>query len=232
MAAGVKSGKKRASGETTAAEITKEESERLDQPIDDKVLHEEREKQFRTPGFARMRLDWTSEDRIVIERAKQAVDGRILKNFIDAYEVMNVVFDLVRTPEFDIQTGEIKVDRWGFKIWKQNQDGSYDEDFTRLTLKQKEDLLFKITTRLFEWAQRAGDAWGEAMLAKSQWEERFSREFDQPMSGTVDDRRAVGNIGSVEERYFAIFLTWYSRRADAIVRSVELLGQRLKDSMG
>ena len=69
------------------------------------------------------------------------------------------------------------------------------------------------------------------MFAKAQWEERFSIAFDAPMSGTVDDRRAAGNIDAREERYFAIFLSLYSRKADSIVRSMELLSQRLRDSM-
>ena len=34
--------------------------------------------------------------------------------------------------------------------------------------------------------------------------QRFALAFDAPMSGTVDDRKAAGNIDAREERYFAI----------------------------
>jgi hypothetical protein len=84
---------------------------------------------------------------------------------------------------------------------------------------------------MFGWEQRAADAWGEAMFAKAQWEERFAIDYDAPFTGTIEDRTAKGNIGAREERYFAIFLSLYSRKADAVVRSLALLGQRLKDSM-
>lgn len=230
MAKGVRSGQTRASGETTAEEVATEVSEELDQPT--KVeLPEERERTFRTPGFSRMRIDWKPDDRLVIEQARLAVEGRITRNFADAYQVMYEVYDVVRTPVADPETGEVRVDKYGLKEWQKNSTGTYVEDWTRLTQREKERFLFVITTRIFDWGQRAGDAWGEAMLAKAQFTERFAVAFDAPMSGTIDDRTAAGNIDAREERYFAIFLTWYSRRADALVRSMEMLSQRLRDSM-
>ena len=230
MSAGVKSEQVRASGKTAAEEEAEVESESMTDNMDDRVLHEEREKTFRTPGFARMRTDWLSPDRAIIQRMQASVDGRILHNFQDAYQVMYEVYELVRTPKLD-DDDEVVRDQWGFPVWVQTPSGSYEEDWTRLTSKQKENLLFTITTRLFDWEQRAADAWGEAMFAKAQFEERFAIAFDAPMSGTVDDRRAAGNMDAREERYFAIFLTLYSRKAEAIVRTLSLLGQRVKDSM-
>lgn len=227
----VKPAQPRASGETGAEEEVKKASEEADQPIAVPNLPgEDPKSKHRTPGFARMRTSWHGDDRAIVQRAKDTVNGQIVVNFNDAYEVMNQIYDLVRSPEVD-ENGEIKRDQFGWPVWARTPTGGYDEDFTRLSLKQKEDLLFRITTRLFDWEQRAGDAWAEAMFAKAQWEERFSIGFDAPMAGTVDDRKAAGNLEAREERYFAIFLSTYSRKADAIVRTMSLLGQRLKDSM-
>jgi hypothetical protein len=226
----VEKGKTRASGETTAEEVTKEESEQLEEPIKAE-LPEERQRKFNTPGFARLRTAWSKEDWLIVERAQNAVNGRILDNFQDAYQIMYEVYDLVRTPLVDESTGEIQTDQWGLTLWKQNPSGSYEENWTKLTNKEKENILFAITTRLFEWEQRAADAWGEAMFAKAKWEERFSTEFDAPVAGTVEDRRARGNMQAADDKYFAIFVTLYSRKAEAIVRSLSLIGQRIKDSM-
>ena len=77
----------------------------------------------------------------------------------------------------------------------------------------------------------SSDAWGEAMFAKAMWEETFSIGYSASVSGTIDDRTAAGRIGAAEERYFAIFMTLYSRKAEAITRSMALLGQRLKDTL-
>lgn len=221
----------RASGLTAAEEVTREVSEEADKTVDPEVLPEERKRTFRTPGFSRMQLDWQGDDRDVVQRARDAVEGRIQEQFVDAFQVMYQVYDAVRTPEVDPETGEKKVDRWGLTIWKRTPSGDYEEDWSRLTRQERENLLFIITTRLWDWEQRSADAWGEAMMAKAKWEERFAIEYDKPSAGTMDDRRARGNIGATEERYFAIFVTWYSKRAEAVVNTMGLVGQRLKDSL-
>ena len=227
---GIESGKVRAGGETAASEEAKEEVEKLSEPMEQE-LPEEKDKKWRTPGFARMRMDWRSDDAPIISQAKSAVDGRIVANFSDAYQVMFEVYDLVRTPLVDEETGEIKTDQYDFTLWKQTPSGNYEEDWSKLTLREKEKFLFTITTRMVDWEQRSADVWMEAMFAKAQFEERFSIAFDAPMSGTVDDRKAAGNLDAREERYFAIFLTAYSRKVEALVRTLGLLAQRIKDSM-
>ena len=231
MSTGIKSGKVRASGEKAASEEAQAEIQKMDEPMEVE-LPEEREKKFRTPGFSRMRLDWRGEDSHIVSQAVAAVEGMITTKFSDAYEVMYQVYDLVRTPLVDEKTGEIQVDQWGLTLWKQTPSGSYEEDWSKMTLKEKEHFLFTITTRIFDLEQRAGNVWMEAMFAKAQFDERFAIAFDAPMSGTVDDRRAAGNIDAREERYFAIFLTAYSRKVDALVRTLGLLAQRIKDTMG
>lgn len=219
---------RRASGEPVAEEVAKEEGENLDQPLAPE-MPEEREKKFRTPGFTRMRFDWRSEDKPVIERARSYVQSQILQQFSDAYEVINDIYEIVREPARD-EAGNPLRDQFGFTIYKR-EHGKLDEDFTRMTMKQKEHFMHLIVTRMFDWEQRANDLWLEAMMAKSQFEERFAIGFDAPVVGTVDDRRAFGNLEAREERYFAIYLTALSRRADGVVRSMVNLGQRLKDSL-
>ena len=224
-------GQTRAHGETTAEDVTREQSEALTEPPDATLPGDEPRSRHRTPGFARMRTTWNGDDHLVFQHARDAVEERILHNFTGAFEVMNQVYEIVRTPETHPVTGEVLRDAHGFVVWVQTPNGTYDEDFTRLTTAQREHLLFLITTRLFEWSQAAADAWLEAMLAKSQWEERFALGFDAPATGTIEARTAQGNIAAREERYFAIFVSAYSRKADAVVKSMELLAQRLKDVM-
>lgn len=220
-----------ASGKTQTQEQTEAASEAAHEPVEDAVLPEERKVSFRTPGFARMKLDWNTDDRPVVERAKAAVEGRIIRLFGDAYAVMYDLYKIVRTPVVDPATGEPKVDQFGFYQWEQDEAGDYIEDWSNLGMRQREDFLFKITTRLFDWEQRAADLWMESMLAKGQWEERFASQYDAPVSGTIDDRRARGNMHSTDERYFAIYTAALSKKADAVVRTMTLLSQRIKDSM-
>lgn len=197
-------------------------------------LHEDRTHENRTPGFSRMRTEWQGQDAITVAQVTGIVDNRILVNFSDAYAVMHELYEVVREPVLaDEVQGVVLTDAHGFTVWKRNHTGAYIEDYSRLTHKHRENLLFQITTRIFEWEQKAADAWGEAMFAKAQFEERFSLTFaDAPGSRpTVDDRTQHARSSAREERYFAIFQSLYSRKADAIVRSMTLLSQRLKDTI-
>jgi len=194
----------------------------------------ERTRELRTPGFSRMvaHTDWTTEDRAVVNGLRDVVDGRILTRFAGAYQIMSDIYDAVREPEVD-GNGEVVKDHLGFTVWKRQPTGAYIEDFGRLTNKEREDALYRITTSLFEWEQVAADVWGEAMFAKAQWEERFAIAFQIEHQGkdTIEGRTQSGRLGARDERYFAIFMSLYSRKADAIVRTMERLGQRLKDTL-
>lgn len=227
----------RASGETQESEVTRAESDALFEPVvdgDDALPHlpeEGHQLRFRTPGFSRMRTDWHGPEGETVREVLHVIDERIQREFLDAFEVMNDLYELVRTPEVDAH-GDPILDNFGFKVWRRRDNGTWDEDWTRLTRSQKENFFFEITARLFSWEQRAADRWTESMLAKGQWEERFSIGYQLPEGrATIEDRTARAKTDSADERYFAIFSAAYSRRADSIVRVMQLLGQRLKDSL-
>ena len=157
------------------------------------------------------------------------VTQRIGQRFSDAFEIMYEIYDEVREPE--MVNGVPKTDEFGMTEWKVNAAGKYIEDWSKITLRQRERFLYLITTRLFDWTQRAAELWGESMMAKALWEEAFAIGFESLKGGrpTIDDRRARGTRESAQDRYYAILTAYYSRKADAIVRVMELLSQRLKD---
>lgn len=220
-----------APGISRAAHQAVDEAAETSEQIAEAEVDLDRTKETKTPGFSRMRVEWNPHDAPILASLKQIVDSRIVTTFVDAYEIMESVYDLVREKEVD-EHGRVAIDRFGYSIWKRNPTGSYVEDFSVLTSREREDLLFRITTRLFDWKQRAADMWGDAMFAKAQWEEAMALGFDEPQGRlTVDDRTHKGRIYSREERYFAIFLSLMSRRADSIVSSMEMIALRLSQRM-
>jgi|JI10StandDraft_1071094.scaffolds.fasta_scaffold22167_5 hypothetical protein len=230
----VASNKKRAHGETGAVEGAKEASEGMTQEIEQQ-LPEERARHWRTPGFSRMRYTWaTTEDEVVIHRAQVEVEQVIQNLFSDAFIIVSRIFDIVREPEVD-QTGAPRTDEHGLPVWKRLLDGGYSDDYSKLTRKQREDFMFQITTNLFLWEQRAASVWGDAMFSKAQFEERFAVAYDEPGEirgrDTVEGRTARANAAAAEDRYYAIYLSILSRRADAVMRSLDRLGMRIKDAM-
>lgn len=231
MSAGIHPGQTRASGSTVAVEVGSEVSEELLADIEEASLDTERQRVFSSLSFSRMRTTWRPEEAAAISRMHEAVDQAMEDRFPDAYELMYDVYNEVREVEAD-EDGEVQVDAHGLPLWKRTAGGGYVEDWSRLTLRYREDLIYRITTRIFAWQQDAADLWGEAMMAKALWQESFSHHFESEQGrSTVDARTARGNVGSAEDRYYAVYVSLLSKKADALVRSMELLGQRLKDTM-
>jgi hypothetical protein len=212
-----------------AQQAVRAESKGADEVAEVRV-HEDHTRELKTPGFSRMRTEWSGPEAAQISGLRHIVDGRILTLFPDAFVLMNDLWDIVREPVRDQDTGFPIKDAHGFNVWARTESGAFVEDYSRLGMREREDLLFRITTNIFEWKQRQVDMWGDAMFAKAIWEEAFSLGFTEPMGRlTVDDRTNRARVHATDERYFSIFQSLLSRRADAVVASLETLGQRLKD---
>ena len=217
-----------------AQEVADEVSAEADRPIE-VTTDPERTREMSSTNFSRMAVttEWTREDATEIRMIHDIIDGRILHNFADAYAIMNEVYDIVRVPEVDERTAVIRTDRFGFTVWKKGVNGAFIEDWSLLGIKQREHLLYRITAFLFEWEQRQAEAWVEAMFAKAKWEERFAEAFSEPAGRVTDEQRTqAGRLGARQERYFAIFLSGYSRKADSVVKSMERLALRLSQGVG
>lgn len=222
----------RKSGNSAAQEEAEKQADTIDDaPQGAKVDVESEEDWFRAPGFQRMRTAWEGEDKRQMDRVQGTIDRVVFETFQDAYAVMSDLYDLVREPMTNEHGEEIR-DSLGFIVWAKNPlTGAYIEDWTALSMKQREDFLFRITTSLFEWEQRSADLWTRAMFSKGMFVERFSIEYDAPISGTIDDRNARGNKQAAEDRYFALMNSAVSRKAEALVRSMTNLMLRLKDTL-
>ncbi len=220
-------------GDTTASHEASKSADEATTPVETEALPEEREEWFRAPGFQRMKVAWEGQDKAMLDRAQHAISRRIWDTFPEALAIMNDIYETVRLKEPNPVTSEPMVDGFGFTVWqKDSLTGAYIEDWTLLDSRQKEHFLFRIATQIFEWEQRSADLWTEAMFSKGMFTERFSIEFDAPIHGTVDDRNARGNKEAAEDRYFAIYNAAVSRKAEAIVRSMNILMLRLKDTLG
>jgi hypothetical protein len=226
-----KSGQTRGSGMKAAAEEAAEQVAKMDEPVDipDKDLDKLR--RFRSPGFSRIRAEWSFEERTVVDMVTGTVERRIREVFADAFVIMDDLYAIVREPELDTE-GRPRRGVDERPIYRRTANGDVVENWARLSVRQQEDFLFRITSRIYAWEQSAADAWAEAMLAKAMWEERFAIGYDAPMSGTIEDRTSRAKMDATDERYMAIVMSLYSRKADAMVRSMSLLAQRLKDVMG
>lgn len=218
----------RASGQTVTEEVTQEQAAELDQRPSPE-LPDERERKFQKSGFSRMRLNWNEDQQSFVSLMHRTIDRRLMDNFSDAYELMWELYSVIREPV--MHNGEPVRDSDGLVQWKRTPTGQFVEDWSKLTIRERERFLYQLTTRLFTWEQRATEAWAESMYAKVTWEQTFAAGYDRLGDGkdTIEGRTARGKLVAKEDHFLAIFMTYYSRKADALVRSLERLSQRLKD---
>lgn len=195
------------------------------------LTHPEDRHSSLTPAFRRMRTDWNSPDRAIIQQMKRAVDMLIRDQFFEVFDLLYEIYDRVREPDVDPATGEVKVDADRLPEWKRGPGGAYLEDWSAIGIREREAYLYRITTGMFRWEQRQADLFAEALFAKASFEEAFSHGYEQLENpkATIEDRTARARVVGAEHRYRAVYMTYLSKRADAVVRSAERLGQRLKD---
>jgi hypothetical protein len=221
--------------ERTARQIERvlsEADQREGTPVEspgDVELPGDRTRMFSHVNFSRMRTKWDKNDLIVIEEIRRQADDLIFNRFLAAFALMDRIYSCVRFKATG-EDGEIRLDRHGRPVWEMNEIGLPREDWTRVTDQDRFAWLHEITAHLFQWEQDAAILWGDAMFAKGIWQEVFARAYVAPARGTIDDRTQAGHLASMEDRYFAIFQSLISKRADAIVRSMERICQRLKDT--
>jgi hypothetical protein len=229
----VMQGQRRASGLTGGEELASEEAKAMTEPVVDDgegltggpANRPEDVHTTLAPAFRRMRTDWNSQDRDVINQVRAAVDGMIMAKFSDLYDLYVEIFSLVRERDPN------KLDEWGQPEWRRGSNGLYIEDWTKVTGREREEWLYRITTSMVRWETISVDLWGEAIFARAQFEEAFSKgyeELENPRA-TIEDRTARARLRAAEHRYFAVYKSYLSKRGEALVKSAERLGQRIKD---
>lgn len=217
----ITNGQVRAHGQTVGDALAEEQAAEIDRPADegkpDKPIG-------LTRAFQRMRTDWHSEDADTIRKVQRIADDRLFENFSDAFAIRFEMFNIVRSTN-----GE--VDEFGVPVWEQNDDGTYVEDWNKLTSRDRERFIYQIITRMADWEQKAADAWGEALFAKAQWQEAFSTGFDTftETKATEKAREARANRMAADARYLAVYKSVYSKKVDALIKSLDRICQRLKD---
>jgi hypothetical protein len=212
----------------------RKDQDRLPQGTDEEPLAPDippdRTRQFSHVNFQRMRTDWPAEDKVKLQEIGRLADQVIAARFADAWWLLERLYRVVREPQVTLD-GEPVKDLAGHIRWKRNAEGFYIEDWSRLGDAERSDFLHELVIHMVEWTQQAATMWSSAMFAKGIWEEAFAWGYTTPREKlTIDDRTQRGHLVSIEERYFAIFQSVLSRRADALVRSLQRLETMLMQS--
>lgn len=217
-----------------------EEAGRPDDPAAERPLKPDvppdRTRQFTHTSLSRMRTGWAGDDSARLAEVRATADDIIKAEFRVAFAVMERIYRHVRSPVVNEETGEVRTYPDGTPVWELDELGAPVEHWGSISGSDRAALRFTIGAWLFEWELKAADTWADAMFAKVQWEEKFARGFialpGMQVSGkpTIDDRTQWGHQFSAEERYFAVFRSVLSRKADVVVRSMNRLLRLLDDT--
>jgi hypothetical protein len=223
--------RQRASRLSGAEEAAVEAEEDLTALLDPRVLPEERDRSTTSYGLSRMQTEWPPDEALVMAEAREMAQDRVLALFLDAFEIREDIWAIVREEVSDPETGEALCDSRGQVVYQRRATGGYVENYGKLTSSEKENFLMCIAVGMVEWEQVAADLYGEAMLAKVVATHKYAQSYREPVpgvKGTIEDRDAEGKMGSAEKRYHAIFLAWLSKKADGMVSSMRGLENALK----
>lgn len=219
---------------STAQEQIERVMEKSDIPADDATAeepassdpHPDRTHEMTRAGFSRMRTGWAGDDARMIAELEALSDKIIRSRFAAAFAIMEQVRYRVRVPAADRQTGQVLTYEDGTPQWEKDEWGLPVEDWAGLRDSDRLNLIGMIHTHMFELELIKSGLWAEAMYAKGEWEEIFSRGYtalpDHVVSGkpTIEDRTHYAQRNAAQERYFALFKSSLSRKADGVVRTL------------
>jgi hypothetical protein len=216
--------------ESEQAERALADADRPEDPAGEEPLAPDippdRTRRFTHTSFSRMRTEWRGDDAERLAVVSATAREIIRSEFRMALAVTERIHRYVRTPLINHETGEVQAYPDGTPMWETDELGCPVEDWALLTDDARKGLMLTIATWLGEWELKSAELWAEAMYAKVQWEEAFSRGFialpGAVISGkpTIDDRTQWGHHSSADERYFAVFRSALSRAAEGEVRSM------------
>jgi hypothetical protein len=198
--------------------------------------HPDRTHETTRAGFSRMRTGWRGDDADKVMELEGLSDRIIRRRFAVAFGIIDRIHAHVRTQAFSRDTGEYLVYEDGTPQWVKDEFGVPVEDWGLLADKDRLNLLGTIHSHMFEWQMVKANIWAEAMYAKGEWEEIFSRGYTSlpghVVSGkpTIEDRTHHSQKNAAEERYFALFESALSRKADGIVSAVTGLQKFLENT--
>lgn len=199
--------------------------------------HPDRTRENARTSFSRMRTSWEDADARMLMEMEAMAERIVRRRFAVIFAVRARVHAHVRSQAFDEKSGAYLTYDDGTPMWVTDEFGVPVEDWGMLADRDRENLLGVIATHMFEWEIAKANTWFEAMTAKGQWEEVFSRGYTAMpghlVSGkpTIEDRTHHSQKNAASARYFALFESYISRMADGLVASVKGL-QRVLENTG
>ena len=175
----------------------------------------------------RLSIEWDESDQEAIDFIKGKIEEGIRREYAQVFAEEEHLLAKVRIPN---PPGSVPG-------WQRNPDGSYLEDWGRLTVKDMEMFIHAASSEVFFSSQKVINDYAEAVFAKFTYDDAYDVAYSSQLSGTIGDKTARAKRRTQDERWRALFKTlWYKRsqellsKLEAHVRRVErIYSERQKE---
>ena len=167
----------------------------------------------------RLSIEWGEDDREAIEFIKSKIEEGIRHEYAQVFAEEEHLLAKVRIP---YPPGS------GVPGWQRNPDGSYIEDWGRLSLRDMEQFIQAASSEAFFSSQRVVNAYAEAVFAKFTYDDAYDDAYSRQLSGTVGDKTARAKRRTQKERWLALFKSLYYKRAQEVVGKLDAHVRRVE----
>lgn len=167
----------------------------------------------------RLSIEWGEDDREAIEFIKSKIEEGIRQEYAQVFAEEEHLLAKVRIPN---PPGS------GVAGWQRNPDGSYIEDWGRLSLRDMEQFIQAASSEAFFSSQRVVNAYAEAVFAKFTYDDAYDDAYSRQLSGTVGDKTARAKRRTQKERWLALFKSLYYKRAQEVVGKLDAHVRRVE----
>lgn len=166
----------------------------------------------------RLKVEWSEDEKADIDFIQQSIEERIRLDYAQAFAIEEQVLAKVRTP---LPPGQ-------GPGWARSMDGSYIEDWSRITPKEMESFVQAASSEAFFASQRVIDSYAEAVFAKFNYDDAYDEAYSGILTGTVSDKTAKAKRRTQKERWTALYRTLYYKRAKEVVDRLDAHVRRVE----
>ena len=173
--------------------------------LEEMFTPELKEEQYMEPKVSPRLAKMDEEDEADMLFIEQAINDQLRKEYAQAFALEAQLLAKVRvlTPD--------KTE------WVQNADGSFLEDWSRITLSDMEMFIQAASAEAFFSSQKVVDSYAEAVFAKFAYEDDYDTEYARILIGTINDKTSKAKRRTQKQRWVALFKTLYYKKAKEVV---------------
>lgn len=165
-----------------------------------------------------IKIDMDESDKEQMDFIIKSIEETLRNQFPQVFAIENQLLAKVRTP----------LPAYDGPGWVMNKDGSYMEDWSRISLQDMEQFIQAATAEVFFSSQRVIDSYAEAVITKYTYDDAYDAVYSSTLTGTVGDKTAKAKRKTQDERWVALYKTLYYKKANELINRLETHVRRVE----